>query len=539
MVFWADSKIKSFPGVNQQETYQMIKKIKKLTQHHKPALFSLTLILLLATFLRFYKLRDSVIFLGDEGRDALAVKRILLDRDPTLLGPTASVGGFYLGPVYYYMIAPFFLLFGMDPVGGAVMVALMGVVTVALMFVLLYRWFGLFPAGIASAVYAASPGVIRFSRSSWNPNPMPFFTLLTLIAMHYLIKQKKPIIGLLAGLFFGIIIQLHYLGLIVSIYIGLMTLLHLPKNHWAKTILFETLGFLIGSSLLIAFELRHNFLNTRAVFEFITRSGGAARPKSWNFPWLFTEVNRFNIESVLGKWSAEVFKNLPFGLAQILTYILFLAVIIYLVNKLKTKQKFSLAEKTIFTFWISLTLGLSLYRGQWHYHYFEVFFLAPYLLIGLILSSLKPTSAKLSVAMLTLLTIVFVIPKSPTWAEGSKLLDQTKRISQKAIDLSQGKPYNFALITDGNSDHAYRFFLELEGATPTPLNQRVEKQLIIICEKYPPETCAPLGNPLWEIAGFGRAQIEQQIEVFPNTTLYRLVHHPDSIDQIGKPASQG
>jgi hypothetical protein len=48
-------------------------------------------------------------FLGDEGRDALVLLRLFRNFDIPFLGPTASVGGFFLGPFYYYLIAPFFV----------------------------------------------------------------------------------------------------------------------------------------------------------------------------------------------------------------------------------------------------------------------------------------------------------------------------------------------------------------------------------------------------------------------------------------------
>src|SRR5438270_11564429 len=86
-------------------------------------------ILVIAAFLRLYKIADYMTFLGDEGRDVLVVYNILHGH-LTLLGPTSSVGGFFLGPIYYYFMAPFLLLFHYNPVGPAVMVALFGVVTV-------------------------------------------------------------------------------------------------------------------------------------------------------------------------------------------------------------------------------------------------------------------------------------------------------------------------------------------------------------------------------------------------------------------------
>ena len=92
----------------------------------KTEIILLGVIMLLAAFMRLYKVRDYIVFLGDEGRDVMVVRDILHGH-LTFLGPTASVGGFYLGPIYYYMMAPFLFLANYDPVGPAIMVALFGI----------------------------------------------------------------------------------------------------------------------------------------------------------------------------------------------------------------------------------------------------------------------------------------------------------------------------------------------------------------------------------------------------------------------------
>src|SRR3989344_2122005 len=94
---------------------------------------SVVTILVLAAFLRLYRIADYMTFLGDEGRDVLVVYNILHGK-LTLLGPTSSVGGFFLGPIYYYFMAPFLWLFNYNPVGPAVMVALFGIATVYLIY---------------------------------------------------------------------------------------------------------------------------------------------------------------------------------------------------------------------------------------------------------------------------------------------------------------------------------------------------------------------------------------------------------------------
>lgn len=506
---------------------KLLSPIRDWVLSHRREAVVLLLLIGLSSFLRFYNLRNTIIFLGDEGRDALAVKRIVIDLDPTLLGPTASVGGFYLGPVYYYMIAPFMLAFGMDPVGAAVFVALLGVATVALLYYFVRKLYGIFSASLVSLLYAVAPGIVRFSRSSWNPNPMPFFTLLTLVSFYQAIKTSRWQWLVAVGVCLGIIIQLHYLGLILCGVIGGMTLLLIKPPRWLSAVAAQLVGFLIGSSMFIAFELRHGFLNTKAVIEFITRSGGATGPRSLNLIWLFAETNRFNIEAILGQWSQPISMTVVIALGLLLAFGWWL--------HYRQGKKVSLGTKIIFFYWILTTIGLSIYKGQLHYHYFELFFPAPFLILAFVLHQISSTKAKVALSLASTLIAGQLIYQAPTWEGGSRLVDQTERVANKVIELANDQPYNFALITNGNSDHAYRFFLEIKNAAPTPLEVSVEEQLIIVCEKWPEDTCAPLGNPLWEVAGFGRAEIVEQFEVYPHTTLYRMIHHPESIDKIGKP----
>ena len=106
--------------------------------------------------------------------------------------------------------------------------------------------------------------------------------------------------------------------------------------------------------------------------------------------------------------------------------------------------------------------------------------------------------------------------------------DQAKRIANFILSKTNHMPYNFALLTNGNSDHVYRYFLEVAGQTPVtientasdPERKSVTDQLIVVCER---PTCSPLGDPLWEVAGFGRAEIRGEWEV-PYVKIYRLEH---------------
>src|SRR3989304_5692453 len=104
--------------------------ITKWVKENRLEAFWLAVILLIGAFFRLYRIDEYMTFLGDEGRDAIIVRRLLVNFDPILIGPGTSVGNMYLGPIYYYMIAPFLLLFNFSPVGPSVFIALLGIITI-------------------------------------------------------------------------------------------------------------------------------------------------------------------------------------------------------------------------------------------------------------------------------------------------------------------------------------------------------------------------------------------------------------------------
>jgi 4-amino-4-deoxy-L-arabinose transferase-like glycosyltransferase len=84
----------------------------------------------------------------------------------------------FLGPLYYYLMIPSLAATNLSPVGPAIAVAGFGILTVALVWWVGRQWFGRKEALLATLLYSVSPTVINYSKSSWNPNILPFFSLL-------------------------------------------------------------------------------------------------------------------------------------------------------------------------------------------------------------------------------------------------------------------------------------------------------------------------------------------------------------------------
>ncbi len=471
------------------------------------------IILLLAAFLRFYRLPEYLQFLGDEGRDVLVVKHMIVDHQWTLLGPTASVGGFYTGPIYYYFMIPFLWVFQLDPVGPAVMAALFGLATIALIYYFTKLFVSDRAAIIAAFLAAISPKMINISRFSWNPNPIPFFTLLVFLFLFLASQKRRHVFTLLAGVFLGILYQLHYTDLILFPVVAVTTLLIFPFRRAILSWLFLTAGFVLGNSPFLLFEIRHGFPNTKTVWEFLTRGTNVA-PRSFNLVWLFYDRSRILFEVMFGT-SAKILLVFYF---RSLTALLFWA-----------RRN---AKTAIILTWLFLgALGIGFYRGQILEHYYGYLYPLPFILLGLAFDSLAKIRWGIVAGLVGLVILAyFEIRSLYLWQSPNNLLAQTKAVDKIVLDLAKDQPYNFALIAPGNSDHAYRYFLEIWNRSPVtiynpdidPHRSSVTSQLVVVCEQ---KACAPLGNPLWEIAGFGQAEIVQTVSGPAGIKVLKLVHY--------------
>jgi hypothetical protein len=172
------------------------------------------------------------------------------------------------------------------------------------------------------------------------------------------------------------------------------------------------------------------------------------------------------------------------------------------------------------------------YRKDIYDYYLGIMFPYPFLVIGVVIAELGRTRILRPLLFVFILWLfVFNLDGRPMKYPPNDQLGQVRRIAETAFRETGAEPFNFALITGGNSDHAYRYFFEIWGKPPVTIENEaadpdrtsVTDQLIVICEIG---DCQPLGHPLWEIAGFGRAEIVGSWEV-PYVRIFKLRHYEE------------
>jgi len=499
----------------------------------------LFLILSTAAFLRLWRIADFMTFLGDEGRDVIVVKNLLTRGDLIFIGPTTSVGNMYLGPLYYYLMAPFLALWRLDPVGPAVMVTLIGIATVFLVYLAGRLFFAKEVGLFASALYAISPIPIIYSRSSWNPNPMPFFALLIVLFLYLMIKSRNYwwLVGIGGSLAFAV--QMHYLGVLLIPLVAIIWLAILVKNvkqrlplkKFFLSTLASILLFSILMSPLLIFDLNpaHRFLNYNAFKKFFLERQATEEHLATINLNPFNALGRFlpRYESFFTRFITAK-QEFPGKLATAaatfaLAWTAFIAF----------RQKKANIGLTILGLWLAIGIfGISLYQLEVFDHYFGFINPAAFLFCGLFLWLLYRQNLWLRLASIAIFaSLVFLnFQNLPIRGEPNRQLSRTKAIAREIIKSSFGKSYNFALIAQNNYDDAYEYFLDLYGHQATVidnqhLGETITDQLFVVCED---PICQPLGYPKWEVAGFGKkkglAEIEKEWD-FAGVKLFKLIHN--------------
>ncbi len=488
--------------------------------------FALLIILILITLgLRLYRINEYMTFLGDEGRDAIVVKNLLVNYDPPLLGPPTSVGNMYLGPLYYYMMAISMAIVWLNPVAAAIMVALIGTMSVGLIYYLAREWFGKIGAFSAAILYSLSPLNIIYSRSSWNPNPAPFFSLLIILSLYKAHQSKNYKWLILTGIAFAFVVQMHYLALIMLPVITVLWLLEwvlnrkkLPKSFWKYSII-GIVCFLILMSPLFIFDIRYNFMNYRALSSFF---GNRETTVNLNVFNTLGRVLPIYVNNLISRYltfgnTSGIFSFIPWIILLPLVYF------IYLYGKTK-KLNWPLFALAI---WLGIgVLGLALYKQTIYDHYIGFLNPVPYLLFAGLLTINFKNKFFNKIILILGLALVFLISfsnlaNSPLKQQPNNQLKRTQNIAKFIIKETQNKPFNFALIAERNYDPAYQYYLDLYGYKPAKVPFKITDQLFVVCED---KVCQPIGNPKQEISHFGWAKIEYEKEL-EGVRIFKLIHN--------------
>ena len=159
----------------------MLNKIKE----HK-ILVILGVVVFLAFLIRVWFFSDLLTFKMDQARDVKLVEEAYNGGigELPLLGPRAAKTYLRLGPVFYYFEYSAMLIFGDKPWAVAIPDFIFSILTIPLFYYFLRQAFNKKVSLMTTVVFASSFFLTQYGRFAWNPNSIPFWSILLFLSIY-------------------------------------------------------------------------------------------------------------------------------------------------------------------------------------------------------------------------------------------------------------------------------------------------------------------------------------------------------------------
>ncbi|KKQ89767.1 MAG: hypothetical protein UT12_C0008G0011 [Candidatus Curtissbacteria bacterium GW2011_GWC2_38_9] len=468
--------------------YNQAVQIRKFLKSNWPII----IILIIAAILRFWRLEALTTFGGDQGYDLENIRPILKG-NLTLLGPRIGpyngLSTLYLGPFYYYLLAPFIWLTKLDPIGASYATVLARLVTIFLIYLVTKKIFSVNAAIISGVIATLSPYWVNYL--GFPSNPYFILPITSLIIFLLTVKKKNsPIIFAIFGLLTGFAFHLHYLGLIIlpAFLIYLLNNRELLKMRYILSLL---LGIAFAISPIILFESRNDFFLTSQFLKQLNTT-----------PFNLTIVNF--IEKLILSVRFMSIDTIGFSSLILIFSVMFILIIF------KIMKQASAEQKIIINFLVSIlvinVVFASLYSGQLMPHYLAVSYPSIFILAGVVIYFTKKINKAFPLLILIIISI-FLFQKNDFFSSSGYTmpedltLKEIRNISQIIASDIQNESFNITSTLDGDSRAmTYRYLTSIYGKKPEGIEHYDYPQNLYVITRDPARVVRQ--NSLFEIASF-------------------------------------
>lgn len=338
------------------------------------------LILIIASFLRFYRLSELMIFGGDVARDYCVARDITLLKKLPLLGSPSSVPWLHQGPFFTYFLGLILWLGKYNPLVGGYFVGGLGVFSVLAVYFLGKKFFSEKAGLWAALFYSTSPLVVIFDRYPYHQSLTSLFTILFFLSLFYSLKKNFSFL-FLSSFIFGLLLQIE-LSNLVLFPILLWIFWDLRSKSDFKILTYSVFAFFISWLPKIIYDLSSGFTQTLGFAAWIIHKLIPFGPLADRVGTTISLVERIRL--ILDFFSKMIFWNsLWFSAFFLLLLISFLIFCFRSRERIKTQ-----AEYLVFL-WLFLPAVCFLIQGSPALSYMPVFFALPALLYGYFLERVK------------------------------------------------------------------------------------------------------------------------------------------------------
>jgi len=450
----------------------MLKKIKQFGNLFiKRPYHALFAVLIICFLVRSYRLEELFPFTMDEEYQAFLAADTLKNGHIPLIGVNVANTGLYLGPLFTWISTLLYWIGQGNPIITAWAAVFISLVTCWLLIKTIKiitsdQWLAL----IGGLLYALNPLIVMYDHKFWNPSLIMLVTIFWLYSLQKTIKNSYWWWAVGASL--ALALQFHYSLFILfaptiwEIWSQFSLKKGKQKISTVKKIITKlVITFGLSLSPIILFELRHGFIQTKGLFQYLINGQAAAQPLWYKFWQLHAGLNRlwymgFNQDLALEISLASQAKStllLPLSL-------IFILLLIYLY----LSKKYWHFGKLYSIILISYILALFFFKSPISEYYFLPLFPLSLILIMLAMAKhIENRGIKAEYYLGAILALFLSI-----WSIQSLTLKNTLGLNSKILLINKIKNWvnkqPYELVAKGKYAYeGYRYLVYWQGITPT------------------------------------------------------------------------
>lgn len=213
-------------------------------------------------------------YLSDQARDFSLVRDIVIDHKLTLIGTHSGVGGLFHGPLWLYMLIPFFILGKGNPFIFTYWYVTIPLITILIGFVVGCRLYNKVFGILVAFLLAINPILWGYINSTQAINLIPLLYIIFIYFVILYIRGKQNafiFVVFLVGLAFQFETASAIALIPAVLIIALLNKRHIPQ---LRILFYSMLAFMLSLTTFILFDLRHKFLILRATIQIFNQNQG-------------------------------------------------------------------------------------------------------------------------------------------------------------------------------------------------------------------------------------------------------------------------
>lgn len=404
-------------------------------------------IILTGLILRVINIDSYMHFISDQGWFYVSARDMILNKEIPLVGITSSHIWLHQGAYWTYVLGIIFMFFDFNPVIPGYFSALLGSMSIFLVYLLAKDLVNEKVGLISSFIFAVSPAVIMDSRLAYHTTPIPFFTILLLLSIYKWIKGSYiffPIALFITAILYNFeIATLSLFGVlfVVLIYGFYNKKIWFKKLLNKKTIIYSIFAVLVPMLPMLIYDLSNNFSQTLKVGVWMVykvlvsvglySTGKTVESTTWS-EWI-----AFNTE-VVGKTI--------FYPSTLLSILIFIASVFFLLIVIQKKLKKKKEVRGLILVLISVVIPILAYMVTKTNSaaYIPMFYPQVIIMVGFLIYSLFISKKTILVGFILLVflaigNINMFLNKDFVFIHG---IEYRKNVVKKIIADADGKPYN-------------------------------------------------------------------------------------------------